>query len=258
MMSVMSIPFAIIAWSIYLLPRKSQLFWGRLIGAILYRKGARRSVIDQNLAIAFPKSEQAPIRETLARAAYTHLGNLALEILFLFGPMPLFVRKYCRLDGAENWSRARAQGRGIIFVSSHVGNWEVMSASGALLSGIDLMIVTKRLKPAWLHRAIERGRSRAGVLGTYEPRTMSRTQASLKKRNRRIRHGSVLRSSSGGTCSRFWSSDGNSCCDCNAREADGRGGSSGRELQNSRRALRHGYTPSSFVEKQRGPAVGDR
>src|SRR6185312_635098 len=67
------------------------------------------------------------------------------------------------------------------FVSSHVGNWEIMSGSGALLGGIDLMIVTKRLKPAWIHRAIERGRIRSGVKGTYEPRPMKDVLRHLSK-----------------------------------------------------------------------------
>jgi KDO2-lipid IV(A) lauroyltransferase len=43
------------------------------------------------------------------------------------------------------------------------------------------MIVTKHLKPEWLHRAIEAGRARCGVQATYEPRTLKDVLAHLKR-----------------------------------------------------------------------------
>ncbi|HTL12002.1 MAG TPA: lysophospholipid acyltransferase family protein, partial [Bdellovibrionota bacterium] len=71
---------------------------------------------------------------------------------------------------------------GVIFLSSHVGDWELMAARGAL-SGIPLMIVTKKLKPEWLHRAIESARARCGVRCTYEPRTLRDVMGWLKAGN---------------------------------------------------------------------------
>jgi KDO2-lipid IV(A) lauroyltransferase len=161
----------ILAWFFYLQPRFLQLFLGRAIGFLFRVKGVRRQVIEQNLEIAYP-SENPRFREKILKQAYDHLGNLVIELLFLFGPLPHFVRRFCTLKGREHWVNARAQGKGVIFISSHVGNWEVMAASGALLGDIDIMIVTKKLKPEWIHRAVERGRQRAHVLATYEPKTL--------------------------------------------------------------------------------------
>ena len=42
------------------------------------------------------------------------------------------------------------------------------------------MIVTKRLKPSWIHEAVERGRSRCHYKATYEPRTMKDVLRHLK------------------------------------------------------------------------------
>jgi KDO2-lipid IV(A) lauroyltransferase len=56
-----------------------------------------------------------------------------------------------------------------------------MSAGGGVQLGMDLMLVTKHLKPEWLHRAIERCRSRCHVKATYEPRTLRDVLAHLKK-----------------------------------------------------------------------------
>jgi len=89
----------------------------------------------------------------------------------LLGEMPRIAKEKVDFRGFENWKRAQEQGRGVLFLSSHVGNWEIMAAAGAA-QGMELLIVTKHLKPEWLHRAIEAGRRRAGVEATYEPRTL--------------------------------------------------------------------------------------
>jgi KDO2-lipid IV(A) lauroyltransferase len=131
------------------------------------------------LEFAFPHDEKK--REYLFREAYRHLGRLVFEILCLLGPMKSFVLKYSELRGLENWKQAHEAGKGVIFLASHVGNWEIMAATGAVFGGMDLMIVTKHLKPEWLHQAIEKGRAACGVSATYEPRTLRDVLAHLKK-----------------------------------------------------------------------------
>lgn len=149
-----------------------------VLSEVLRAAGIRRAVIRENLARAYPDEAQGRERRNLEREAYRHLARLTFEILMLpsfgalKGALPEFVRKESRLIGLENWQRAKSAGKGVLFLSSHVGNWEVMAATGAIHGGMDLMIVTKRLKPDWLHAAIERGRAACGVSATYEPRTL--------------------------------------------------------------------------------------
>lgn len=161
-----------------------QIGIGRWLGFVLMALRVRDQVIRENLQFAYPgdSAEEARIREHLRRAAYEHLGQLVFEILMLMGPLPRYVRQRSELRGAENWRAAQAAGKGVLFLSSHVGNWEIMAATGAQFSRMDLMIVTKRLKPRWLHRAIELGRLRCGFKGTYEPRTLRDVLAHLKRK----------------------------------------------------------------------------
>ncbi|MCM2277835.1 MAG: lysophospholipid acyltransferase family protein [Oligoflexia bacterium] len=159
-----------VAWLYVLMPATLRRAWGTALGALLRAFSLRAAVVRGNLEIAFPA--EAAMRERIFVEAYRHLGALAFEIIALFGPMRRFVLKNAELRGLENWRQAKAAGKGVIFLSSHVGNWEIMAAAGSLHGGMDLMIVTKRLKPDWLHRAIERGRGRCGVRATYEPRTL--------------------------------------------------------------------------------------
>lgn len=154
------------------LPRKLQIFCGNSFGNFLYTLGYRRKVVEQNMALVGNKD---------VRKSYQYFGNLILEVLMVFGSMKKFVLKYVDVTGMEHITEAKKKGRGVIFLSSHLGNWEVMAATGGVIAGIDLMLVTKRLKPAWLHQAIEEGRASYGVTAAYEPKTVRQILAHLKK-----------------------------------------------------------------------------
>lgn len=164
------------------IPISIQRSLGRGLGAILRWMRIRASVVRQNLLIAYP-DDQAK-RVELFGAAYQHLGQLILEILLHFGKEDTFsryVKAHSELRGLEHWQNAKAQGKGVVFLSCHVGNWEVMAATGGLLGSIDLMLVTKHLKPEWLHQKIETSRQSCGVGGTYEPNTLRDVLRHLKK-----------------------------------------------------------------------------
>jgi KDO2-lipid IV(A) lauroyltransferase len=168
-----------VAWGYALQPAWLRQGWGKSIGVLLRALKLRRGVVEQNLGIAF--KDEPGRRAALQKDAYTHLGSLGLEILMLLGPMKRYVMRNSELVGVEHWREAKARGKGVLFLASHVGNWEVMAATGAIKGGMDLMLVTKHLKPEWLHQAIERGRARCGVRATYEPRTLKDVLSHLKK-----------------------------------------------------------------------------
>src|SRR6185437_9545479 len=98
---------------------------------------------------------ESELQAKIARKSYNHLGHLVLEILMIFGPMKKFIEKRVDLLGVENLRAAEEKGKGVIFLSSHVGNWEIMAGTGTLLAHAELLLVTKRIKPGWLHKAIE-------------------------------------------------------------------------------------------------------
>jgi KDO2-lipid IV(A) lauroyltransferase len=161
------------------LPRRIQAFLGNLLGALLRLTQFRSSVIRQNLTHAFPRD--TAMQAKIYRASYQHLGQLILEILMVFQGMKKFVLKYVDLTGKEHVQAAQKQGKGLIFLSNHVGNWEVMAGAGGLIAEADLMLVTKHLKPEWMHQGILKGRLKCEVRGTYEPRTMRDVLGHLKR-----------------------------------------------------------------------------
>ncbi|MGZ3689436.1 MAG: lysophospholipid acyltransferase family protein, partial [Bdellovibrionota bacterium] len=170
---------SLVSWLYYVQPAPVRAWWGSALGGVLRLYGLRSAIVRENLARAFPSDPDRQRR--LASETYRHLGRLVLEILLLLGPMRRFVRSNVLVTGEEHWSEAKRQGRGVIFLTSHVGNWEIMAATGGVRFGMDILLVTKILKPAWLHAAIEKGRARCGVTATYEPRTMRDVLGHLKQ-----------------------------------------------------------------------------
>lgn len=168
-----------------LLPRRLELLLGPRLGLFLLGIGRRRrEVAHENIRRCLREIGE-PGWQSLLEENYRHYGVLAFELLHLFSPIPGHYRRYaCRvavLEGFDNWQRANDKGRGVLFVSSHLGNWELMVAAGAM-SGMPLTMVTKHLKPEWLHRKVERSRLTVGVRGAYEPRTLPVVMRALRSK----------------------------------------------------------------------------
>ncbi len=174
---------AIVGFFVTLLPRALELPLGCNLGRALFALGGSRvRVARENLINCYPAMSDAE-REQLLKSQFEHLGILALELLHLFSPVAGHYRRYLsrigHLEGLENWHAANAKGKGTIFVSAHMGNWESMVGTGAL-GGVPLTMVTKHLKPEWLHRKVEASRLTVGVKGAYEPRTLPIVMRALR------------------------------------------------------------------------------
>ncbi|MBU6376428.1 MAG: lysophospholipid acyltransferase family protein [Bdellovibrionales bacterium] len=155
------------------MPRYFQLRIGNVLGLSLRLLAWKRKLIRSNLLLAFPGAglDAISYRRSIEIGFYRHFGNLVIELLCQFGHWRKWVLRNVEISGLEHWERAASAGKGVMFITSHLGNWEAMSA-GFSVFGRDLLIVTKHLKPEWVHQLFEMSRLKAGVRGTYEPKTM--------------------------------------------------------------------------------------
>ena len=176
------VALAFFGYLVTALPRWCVLQLGFALGWFLAIAGWKRSMIRSNLQMAFPGAAVATAgyRRNIERKFYRHFANLVLELIGQFGDWRRWVAGNVELTGLEYWKSAALRGKGVIFITSHLGNWEAMAA-GFSLTGNDLLIVTKHLKPEWFHHAFEEKRLKAGVRGTYEPKTMKEVLRQLAK-----------------------------------------------------------------------------
>src|SRR2546430_13924361 len=102
---------------------------GEGLGVLGYRPfGIRKRVVEKQIAAAFPELSDDAVKK-LARESYAHLGRTFAEsalfdMLGKDGVLNL-------VDEAKDWhhvDEAMAAGKGIVFVTGHIGNWELAGA----------------------------------------------------------------------------------------------------------------------------------
>ena len=109
-----------------------------------------RRIARRNLELAFPERSAAE-REALLRGSYRNLGRVLLAVARLPQLTPRNVRDWIEYEGYEHFERALARGRGVIFLTAHLGNWELSSAAHALF-GHPLTILVRPLDNPLLDR----------------------------------------------------------------------------------------------------------
>lgn len=123
--------------------------------------GERRKAL-KSLARAFPEKSDAE-RHALARASFRHLGMAVFEV----GATASMDRQ---LEHLVRWPEedrrvletALARGRGVVFVSGHVGNWELLARRVAR-AGYPSQSIAKETSDPRLTSLVERFRAQGGV-----------------------------------------------------------------------------------------------
>jgi Kdo2-lipid IVA lauroyltransferase/acyltransferase len=141
----------------------------------------RRGVVERQLAAAFPEWTPDRIAQT-ARAAYEHLGRTTIEAALIARFQPRQVVEL--FDEPENWhllERAanRSDGRGIIIVAGHLGNWEL---GGAYLAarGFDFEAVARQMENPLFDGYLSRTRRRSGMKVIYDGDAVRRVPRALR------------------------------------------------------------------------------
>ena len=153
---------------------------GERLGVLGYRPlGIRKRVVEKQIAAAFPNLSHDEVRE-LARQSYAHLGRTFVESA-LFDKLG----KQGVLDIAdevEGWhhvDEAMAQGKGIIFVTGHIGNWELAGAYVAA-RGDPVDAIARGMANPLTDEYVTRVREATGMVIVHDSEAVRRTPRSLR------------------------------------------------------------------------------
>jgi KDO2-lipid IV(A) lauroyltransferase len=106
------------------------LSWARALGRgavhLYWPFGGRsRKVTERNIELVFPELSPAE-QKALARRSLCATGELAAEMGHVWLRPIEYVQGLIKsVEGAELVSAAREQGRGVIILAPHLGNWEI-------------------------------------------------------------------------------------------------------------------------------------
>lgn len=144
-----------------ILPRSLARAFGIGIGWIVYRLHIRlRQVGMRNLALVFP-GKSARERARILRGVFTSLGRQLADVCQFPRYKPENIEEIVVYDGFENYERARARGKGVLFLTAHFGAWE-LSAFTHSMHGHWMHIVMRPMDNVYLDRMITHYRTRYG------------------------------------------------------------------------------------------------
>jgi KDO2-lipid IV(A) lauroyltransferase len=110
-----------------ILPLPVGLAVGRTLGTLMRVLSKKRyNVALKNLRIAFGNELSESERHRIARESFKHAGMFAIEgIKFAYMPQPE-VEQRIKVIGYEAFAEIMARKKGCLFISAHLGNFEIM------------------------------------------------------------------------------------------------------------------------------------
>jgi KDO2-lipid IV(A) lauroyltransferase len=154
-----------LAWPVIkvlgLLPRTLARAAGISVAWVVYLLHARlRRVGMRNLELAFPEKSRGE-RARILRGEFTSLGRQLAEVCQFPRYTLENVSQVVVYDGFENYESAFARGKGVLFLTAHLGGWE-LSAFAHSLHGHPLHVVMRPMDNVYLDHMVRRYRTMHG------------------------------------------------------------------------------------------------
>lgn len=156
---------------------------GEWLGALGYRPfGIRRAVVERQVRAAFPEFDDDDVRR-VAKASYESLGRTAIETALLPArSREQVIAMFSRVEGWDTVERAMALGKGILFVTGHLGNWE-LAGSFVAARGIPLEAVARRMQNPLFDRYLTETRSRIGMSVIHDADAVRRVPRAMREQH---------------------------------------------------------------------------
>jgi KDO2-lipid IV(A) lauroyltransferase len=150
-------------WAPLPLARRLGNGYGRLLDLALPR--LRRAAV-RNLSLALPELSAAE-RSAVINGVFRSIGRVVLG----FARLPAIRRdnlaRSIRCEGSEYFEAALRRGRGVLFATSHLGNWELSAFAHALFRE-PMQVVVRPLDNPLIDRLVERRRGLTGNLPIFK------------------------------------------------------------------------------------------
>lgn len=156
------VAFQTVAFLAMLLPLSGVRWLGRNLGAFVFDVlGYRRQVTLDNLRRAFPeKSDDELVR--VARGAFKSVGISLLELVWYPKMSREQVQNSMHFHNPEILRGAYDRGKGLLILTAHFGNWELLGGAVAVELGFRVYGIAKTQSNRLVDRTINERRLRFG------------------------------------------------------------------------------------------------
>ncbi len=135
---------------------------GRIGPVIRALDGKHRRIVRRNLERALGAEMPASERRAVEQRVFENLVRILLEIGWSMNRKTEELRRFLRIRGYANFKAAHRQGRGVLILTAHVGNWEMLPVLGSLYR-FPINVLYRPLDYLPLDRLVRKMRSRFGA-----------------------------------------------------------------------------------------------
>lgn len=163
------------------MPENARLATGRSFGAMgyVFLKG-RRNIAISNIQRAFP--EKNPLEAAdIARSCFKKLGTNMVELLMAPFLSDAEVARRFSFEPEDVAARTLGSGRGVIALTFHFGNWEIMGITSKLLNQPVVALARPLKKHARLNAFLNSLRESTGLTIIVNENTAKEVLRLLKK-----------------------------------------------------------------------------
>ncbi len=144
-----------------LLPYSWVLALGAQVGRLYYRiakKQRERALRQIQERMGLPLQAAQAIIASLC----VKLGQTVMEVLYIPALTPEFIAKHITIENRRYLDEALAEGRGVVFLTGHMGNWEWLGAVMSLV-GFPMTSVIRRQENDQVTRFLNENRQWSGI-----------------------------------------------------------------------------------------------
>ncbi|MCX7880358.1 MAG: lysophospholipid acyltransferase family protein [Ignavibacteria bacterium] len=149
---------------------KSRTLLGVLLGRLLkFSLKKRKKIAYENLRLAFPGKTKDWYKETVSKI-FENIGITFAEFLSIPKLTDEDVKKYIRFKNVELIREVYKRNKGVILLSAHYGNWELLAFSVVVYLNIPVLIIVKPLSNYVLDKLVNKFRTLRGnsVVSMYD------------------------------------------------------------------------------------------
>src|SRR5438477_7322328 len=135
--------------------------WGTPLVLQVFARGHLRRATDNMRQVLGPEADPKEALR-LTRKAFVNYGRYMVDLVRLPHVKPGELMDSIRVDGWEHVEMAYTYGKGVVFATGHIGNWD-MAGAAFVARGRTVSALVETLEPARWNERVQRTRTAAGV-----------------------------------------------------------------------------------------------
>ena len=176
-------------WLVSLLSEQAACKLGERLGLVMRLVlNSRRRIAEQNIQRSLEYMRAQPgwnctikDAEGIAREVFRNIGRSLVETCRLYHGRGSSLIDRIEVRGREHYDAARVKGKGLIFLTGHCGNWELLALAYARLFNVSITVVARRQNNPYLNRMVERMRMRYDNRVIYKDNALKNMMAVIRQ-----------------------------------------------------------------------------